>query len=176
MGVPEGAAGDGIRDPLGIPRYLRIASRFFRGCDGAPILTAGGAVFGMVRGGDAHAEALTWVERMDDVLLVARQIIEAGDNFERPQIGLHLDPSSGGDRTWRPVIAAVEEQSPAAAAGLRAGDVVRSINGSAVGTPSLAWREMCKLRADEPVVLHVERDGDDVEAVLTPKAVERGWL
>lgn len=55
-------------------------------------------------------------------------------------------------------IAAVQEGSPAAAAGIKPGDILRTIDGKPVGDP-MTLPEILRRRAGETMVLSVEREG-----------------
>jgi len=72
----------------------------------------------------------------------------------------------------RPDVAWVDPGSPAAAAGVQAGDLVLAVNGKPVET----WREldMATLGSPgHPVVLRLRRAGEEREATLTPKSMTR---
>ena len=70
-----------------------------------------------------------------------------------------------------PIIGRVEAGSPAAAAGLQAGDTVQTAGGEPI--PGWrAWVDYVRARAGEPIDLTVLRDGRRVNLVLTPEAVE----
>ncbi|WP_058554836.1 RIP metalloprotease RseP [Thiohalocapsa sp. ML1] len=69
-----------------------------------------------------------------------------------------------------PVLAEVVPDEPAAAAGLRADDVILAVDGVAVAS----WADFVaaiQARPDEPATVHIERDGGRFDVVLTPRAV-----
>jgi S1-C subfamily serine protease len=71
-----------------------------------------------------------------------------------PERALALGISNG----WGAVIAAVQPDSPAARAGLRAGDVVTEVNGRPVQTASSLRARLGVLPVGETVELNVQRD------------------
>lgn len=74
-------------------------------------------------------------------------------------------------RDTPPEVGQVLEDSPAEAAGLQTGDVVRTVAGTPVGD----WQELVAAlegRPGEAVPLTVERDGRTVELTVTPEAQE----
>src|SRR6202030_1297946 len=66
-----------------------------------------------------------------------------------------------------PIIDKVELNSPAAAAGLGKGDVIRAINGRKIYSPA-ALMEQTKNHPDDPLTLQVERDGKTFEVQVKP--------
>jgi len=75
-----------------------------------------------------------------------------------------------GDSLHRPVVDAVERDSPADDAGLREGDVIVKLDGAAITTDAEA-RDLLRARlANETVMLNVVREGKSLEisAVLNP--------
>jgi len=82
----------------------------------------------------------------------------------RGYLGVTLTESENGVE-----VVAVLENSPAADAGLQAGDVITTINGVAVATPREAQRAIRDIAADEVVMLEIIRDSETqtLEATLT---------
>ncbi len=96
------------------------------------------------------------------VLLLNLQFIEARRSAGR-RVGIDIDTSRAGV-----TITEVAPGSPAAAAGLRAGDAIRSI----AGTPLHSYTEYDEIahgfRRGEPVEYRVARDGAEVAVAVTP--------
>lgn len=72
------------------------------------------------------------------------------------------------------LVAGVEENSPAAKAGIRAGDLLLTINGKAVEglyaemLPAI-WGTLVDLKADEPTPMELQRGGEKVRVQITPQ-------
>src|SRR5690606_6579981 len=68
-----------------------------------------------------------------------------------------------------PVIGDVEENSPAARAGLQAGDLVTEFNGETVTTYQ-QLQALTREQVEERVTLTIWREGEELEASLIPRA------
>ena len=115
------------------------------GQTGVPVITVDGAV---VVGFDRAR-----LERLVPVLPRAR-----------PRLGASVRPTEGGL-----LVGIVHAGSPAARAGLRSGDVIRSIDGVPIRTPDELQDRLS--RSDRPggiVELRVERTGQRLLLRLTP--------
>jgi M6 family metalloprotease-like protein len=73
----------------------------------------------------------------------------------------------------KPTVEDVVPDSPAAKAGLKAGDVFTKIGDDPVATAAAAKERLRGLLADEKVTLAVERGGKPVELTATPKATSK---
>jgi regulator of sigma E protease len=71
-----------------------------------------------------------------------------------------------------PLVGEVTEGSPAEAAGLQPGDLIRAIDGTAVGEPTHVTL-LIQRKPGEPVDILVERDGEMVRLRATPEPVEQ---
>jgi len=84
--------------------------------------------------------------------------------------GVFMAGANIPDLSVPPVVGAVVEDSSAAAAGLRAGDLVLAIDGSEVES----WDDLAVVlwtTKDRPLALTVERDGETLQATVTPRAL-----
>lgn len=79
----------------------------------------------------------------------------------------------GDNGKGRPVIEEVADGSPAEQAGLKAGDLVTRVNGTAVATPAAARDRLRGLVAGEPVRVAVSRGGKPAELAVTPKPASK---
>lgn len=87
--------------------------------------------------------------------------------------GLNVEGDVAGDlglSVWRPqaVVRGVPADGVAARAGLRAGDVVRAVDGQPVAD-GIAFIEVVRASAGKPLQLTVEREGRPLSLALTPE-------
>ncbi len=66
-----------------------------------------------------------------------------------------------------PLIAKVRPDTPAAAAGLKRGDIIRGYNDTTIYSP-LALADYIEANAGKPMLLHVDRGGQKLEVPITP--------
>ncbi|WP_033542072.1 RIP metalloprotease RseP [Planococcus sp. CAU13] len=77
-----------------------------------------------------------------------------------------------GVPTNEPVIAEVQDDSPAEEAGMQAGDLITEVDGKTIVT----WNELVESVQDEagtPLDFEVQRDGETVEFTITPELLEQ---
>src|SRR5215472_412814 len=93
-----------------------------------------------------------------------------------------VEPYKAETRGWRrksvrqllvspaetPIIAKVEPNTPAAAAGLRSGDIIRGYNQTSIYSP-IALLDYISKHPNDELVLHVERDGAKLDVPVTPR-------
>lgn len=127
----------------------------------------------------AHAEPTeedrTWVRRLFavaavDTLVAVVLVLAAALGWQdslvgasaAPRLGVRLEPSA-------PTVVEVLEGSPAAEAGLRAGDRILRVDGEAVETPA----ELALRLRDEETPFEIERGGEAITVDVTPSATWR---
>jgi regulator of sigma E protease len=172
------------------PFSLRLPADIGRGLAGAAAKAepplAGGDTIRAVDGEpvESYAELVAALARSADravTLTVERSA--AGRDAETLDITLPAQPRRGLGLSMTPrKVAGVQEGSPAATAGLRAGDRLLGLDGGGLGDP-LTLDDRLRTRAGEPVTLRVGRDADQVssekvaeefEVVVEPRTVT--WL
>jgi S1-C subfamily serine protease len=151
------------------------------GNSGGPLLDSAGQVIGINTAVNQEAQGIGFAIPID----VAKPIMDqalAGEELQRPWIGVFFVPitrqlaedenlpvdegvlidSSSPDRP------AVFPDSPAAAAGLRAGDVITAVDGQAVSASDDLAEHVLKRAPGETVTLRVVRgdEAQDVEVTL----------
>ena len=104
---------------------------------------------------------------------VVAQLIETGD-VERGFIGITMQPVTepisralGLDSTDGALVTGIEDDSPAASADLREGDVIRELDGEAVEDPRELSRMVGQLEPGSEIALSIQRNGDTREVELT---------
>ena len=148
--------------------FIQTDASINPGNSGGPLINGDGEVIGVCSAIYANAQGIGFAIPIDRALRVARELVKSGElaqawwGFE----GESLDPqqSKGGGAR----ITSVEEGSPAARAGLRRGDVVKTVDRSPV-------RDVDELRfllRDVPVgvkvALGVQRGKESLEVTLVP--------
>lgn len=83
-----------------------------------------------------------------------------------PQLAEYFSVKQGA------LVSAVADDSPAAKAGVRAGDVITEVNGTAVNDPGDVTREIGRLRDAEKVTLTITRDRKS-QSIDVPLGTER---
>lgn len=78
-----------------------------------------------------------------------------------------------GVPTYEPVITTVLENSPAANAGMKDGDLVTEINGTAISTWD-EFSEKVKVSPNEKINFTIDRNGERVDMSITPNEVVSG--
>jgi S1-C subfamily serine protease len=111
-------------------------------------------------------------------------------DFEGPRRGIMVSPRGRLGASVAPLtdqlaayfgtksgvlVSSIEADSPAAAAGLEAGDVVTSINGRPVDSPDDLIGEVARVRPGEPVTIDIVRDKktSSVKATLPDRPARR---
>jgi len=148
--------------------FIQTDASINPGNSGGPLINGDGEVIGVCSAIYANAQGIGFAIPIDRALRVARELVKSGElaqawwGFE----GESLDPqqSKGGGAR----ITSVEEGSPAARAGLRRGDVVKTVDRSPVRDAD----ELRFLLRDVPVgvkvALGVQRGKESLEVTLVP--------
>jgi regulator of sigma E protease len=107
-------------------------------------------------------------------LTVDRQEMAAGKpTGERSTVAITLPPQprlTTGMAMTPLAVKAVQDDSPAEAAGIDAGDLLLKVDGEPVGDP-LTLDDRLRARAGQPVELVITRDSDERTVTITPRAV-----
>lgn len=167
----------------GFTNFIQTDAAVNPGNSGGPLIDAAGRVIGMNvaiatardAGNDlAEAEGdsagISFAIPLPVIETVVDQII-AGESVSRGFLGVVLGPSltfeTPGGEIVRGVSVRVNEDSPAARAGMETGDVVARVAGQAVADQDLFTSVVGVLSAGRPVPVLVYRDGEPVELEVT---------
>lgn len=154
---------------------LRTDHAIESGCTGGPLVDARGRVAGMILGSPEDGIAFaTPIEGVGEIVtpLVAAREVPARPYFgiglvlsdERRRIRFGLDSQAS-----RPMVGYVIPDSPAARAGVRAGDLLLAVDGDPIDAIPGAGRRFLAAKPDGPGVrLTVRRAGGDQEIVVAP--------
>jgi len=135
------------------------------GNSGGPLLNIDGEMIGINVAVRAGAQGIGFAIPIDKVMAVSAELM-ASLATQKSWTGLHL--KQGDSPTPQAaVVTAVEEESPAAAAGLKPGDVITRIGTSKPERPLDVQRALLDLAAGERVEVAALRGKEDVKATLT---------
>lgn len=157
-------------------QFIQIDAPINQGNSGGPLFTQDGKVIGMntaILSPHGGSVGIGFAVPSDLIRTVAEQIETAG-KVTRGFLGVESQPVSGATakalglaENAGALLAAVNPDSPAAKAGLRAGDVVRAVNGTPVTNPRDLAVRVADLKPGEPARLDVLRDGSAREVKVT---------
>jgi S1-C subfamily serine protease len=139
------------------------------GNSGGPLLNASGEVVGintLVRSGPGAG--LGFAIPINRARGIATQLVSRG-RATHPFIGVGLETGSSGAR-----VVAVQSGGPAAAAGLRVGDVITSAGGRRVQTPAELVAAVEAAGVGRPLELAVQRQGGSFSIQVVPAEMQRG--
>ena len=138
------------------------------GNSGGPLLNAAGEVVGintLVRSGPGAG--LGFAIPINRARSVAAQLVSSG-RASHPFIGVALDQGSGGVRVMN-----VQPGGPAAAAGLRAGDLIVAAGGRPIQSPGQLVAAVEASGVGRPLELSVRREGGSLQVSVVPQDMIR---
>lgn len=168
------AAGRSFRGPRGrrITGTIEHTAALPRGASGGPLVDAAGRLLGLntvrLEGG------LIMAVPADAALKAAVEALARGEGRERPRLGValapprtarHLRGAAGLDERDGLLVRAVQEGSPADAAGIRRGDVLVSAGGRVLTSVDDL---LDALESGEPFELVVVRGSDELTLTVAP--------
>lgn len=168
-GILSAVNREGIKNRVG---FLQTDAPINPGNSGGPLLNLQGEVIGVNTAIIQNAQGIGFAVPVDTVSRVIPQL-EAKGRVERAWIGVGLaDLPEDRSRMFYPadhgaLIARVEENSPAAKAGLHEGDVIMAIDGHKIEDSSALMRAVSALNIGDKVKLTVNRRGQTKEITLT---------
>jgi S1-C subfamily serine protease len=151
------------------------------GNSGGPLVSTRGEVIGINTAMIVMAQGLCFAIASHTARIVAAKLIRdgrirrsyigiAGQNVRIPRAvarELHLAVSSGV------AVASVESNSPAAAVGMRDGDIILACAGAAVTAVDDLQRQLTEGRVGVPTAVTILRDGQRREMMVTPIELQR---
>ncbi len=171
---------------VGIPDkrvdFIQTDAAINPGNSGGPLLNAKGEVIGMNTAIISGAQGLGFAIPIDAVQRISEQLVATG-KVEHPFIGIQMveltpelresinqDPNSGFtvQADSGVLIGEIVADSPAARAGLRAGDVVRGVNGEAIATGKAVQDAVEKNGLSRDLRLQIDRNGSEQTISLRP--------
>ena len=165
-------------------QFIQIDAAINQGNSGGPLFTQDGKVIGMntaIFSPSGGSVGIGFAVPSDVIRTVSTQLATAG-HVTRGYIGVATQavtpPMAKALRLAEPagaLLASVESGSPAAKAGLEAGDVIQAVNGAKIVTPKDLAMTVASVRPGEDARLHVLREGRemDVSVRVTEQPSER---
>jgi S1-C subfamily serine protease len=163
--------------------FIQTDAAINPGNSGGPLLNQQGQVIGMNTAIIGRAQGLGFAIPMNQVQRVANQLIAQGkvnhpyigvrmatlNNATREMIDRNLEGSTRIQADRGVVIVDVAQGSPAAKAGLRAGDVIQEVNGRSVNTADEVQQAVEASQIGNNLPIRVNRSGQDVSLSVRPQ-------
>ncbi len=143
--------------------FIQFDAASNRGNSGGPLVNMDGNVIGIVSAVVNGEQNVGLAIPVDRVLRQFDQMLEP-EIYHRKLIGLKMEPIAN-----KAVVQAVQDGSPAAAAGIRIGDVIASVNGKNLRhVADWVLTVDALLTQSEPLALNVQRGQDTLTVQLNP--------
>jgi S1-C subfamily serine protease len=174
---------------IGVPdrrvEFIQTDAAINPGNSGGPLLNVRGEVIGVNTAILRGAQGLGFAIPINTVQRIANQLAANG-RAEHPYLGVQmitLTPQTKADLNRNPnngitvneergvLIAQIVPNSPAARAGLRPGDVIRSIEGQAITESAQVQRSVESARIGQPLSMQISRNGQQQTVSLRPSAM-----
>ncbi|MEA5617175.1 HhoA/HhoB/HtrA family serine endopeptidase [Cronbergia sp. UHCC 0137] len=173
---------------VGVPdkrvEFIQTDAAINPGNSGGPLLNARGEVIGMNTAIIQRAQGLGFAIPINTAQRISNQLIATG-KVQHPYLGIQMvgltpelkqninsDPNSGLTVTEDKgvLIVKVMPKSPAAKAGLRAGDIIQGINGSPVTDASSVQKAVENTQVGRNLSLQLRRNGQNIQVSVSPGA------
>lgn len=164
--------------------FIQTDAAINPGNSGGPLLNAGGQVIGMNTAILRGAQGLGFAIPINTAVRIANQLIATG-KVDHPFLGVQMvnltpalkqeinsDPNANFkiDVDKGTLIARVVRNSPAAAAGMRSGDIIKSVNGKTVENSNQVQQAVETTKIGTNVQIQVRRNGQDLSLNVIPVA------
>ena len=152
-----------------IDQYIGLDLRFDRHLEGGALLSADGALIGMIAAGPRHTHLAIPTATVERVAAV----LEAKGRVARGYLGAGLQPvhveAAPGTTEKRAgvMVVSVDANGPAAIAGVMQGDIVLAWNGDAIGSMRDVMHRLSPDTVGNAVDLSLSRAGQPAAARLT---------
>lgn len=157
-------------------QFIQIDAPINQGNSGGPLFAQDGAMIGMntaILSPHGGSVGIGFAVPSDLIRTVTAEIERQGF-VTRGYVGVETQPLSpdmakalGLKEDGGALLAGVRPESPAAQAGLKAGDVIRGVNGTPITGPRYLAMTIAALKPGETARLRVLRDGESKEIALT---------
>ncbi|WP_036053058.1 HhoA/HhoB/HtrA family serine endopeptidase [Leptolyngbya sp. Heron Island J] len=176
---------------VGVPdkrvEFIQTDTAINPGNSGGPLLNQQGEVIGVNTAIINGAQGLGFAIPINMVERIATELAETGQ-VQHPFLGIQmvtLSPDVKADINTNPnsgltvdedkgiLIARVISDSPAARGGLRAGDVITAIDGTAVTESTEVQRIVSNGKVGQPLTVEVQRDGTAQSIEVSPESLSQ---
>jgi len=161
--------------------FIQTDTAINPGNSGGPLINSKGEVIGMNTAIIQGASGIGFAVPIATAQRVADQLITTG-KVDHPYLGIQMAELSpelreqinrreGGVRVEQDqgvIVLAVQPNSPAAAGGLKAGDVVEAIGGTAVQASKQVQQQVESAKIGNPLQITVKRNGQSVNLTVKP--------
>jgi len=161
---------------LGIENFIQTDAAINPGNSGGPLVNLKGEVVGInsaIATTNARYQGYGFAIPINLAKAVAEDIIKIG-KVRRAYVGIQMNPVSqamakalGLEKPLGALIQKVEDNSPADAAGLKEQDVILSIDGREMKTPSEVQTFIARKHPGDEVEMKIFRDGKTLEKKIT---------
>lgn len=165
--VSSGIVGAVDRSLPNLPNLIQHDAEIYPGNSGGPLLNLAGEVIGVNAAGISDGRSATVPARLGFAIEsnAVREVVDeliANGVVRRAWLGIRGGPVEGGQ-----LIESVEEATPAAAAGLQAGDVIVAFDGADLSGRVGLLDLLFEREPGETVTLTVDRDGAEQAIAVT---------
>ncbi len=179
-----GRSSSQVGDPQKRVNYIQTDAAINPGNSGGPLLNASGQVIGMNTAILKNAQGLGFAIPINQVQRIANQLATKG-KVEHPFLGVQMitlteklrkqinaesNPALSIDISEGVLVAGVMKNSPAAQAGMRAGDIIISVNKQKVVSAGDVQSAVETARVGAELPLQIRRNQKNVGVVVRPTA------
>lgn len=165
-------------------QYIQTDAAINPGNSGGPLLNARGEVIGMNTAIIQGAQGLGFAIPINTAQRISNQLVATG-KVQHPYLGIQMkeltpelkqainsDPNSGltVDEDKGVLVVKVVPNSPAAASGIRAGDVIQKLNGKSVADSTSVQNAVEDSKIGTDVRLELRRNGQNINLAIRPGA------
>jgi S1-C subfamily serine protease len=173
---------------LGVPDrrvdFIQTDAAINPGNSGGPLLNSSGEVIGVNTAIIQGAQGIGFAIPINTARRIADQLIANG-RVDHPYVGVQMaeltpeirqlinqqNPTVQVQRDRGVVVVGVVRNSPAARAGMRPGDVIEQINGTAVSSPDQVQQQVDQTGLGKPLEITIARNAQQQRISLRPEAL-----
>jgi S1-C subfamily serine protease len=173
---------------LGVPDrrvdFIQTDAAINPGNSGGPLLNSSGEVIGVNTAIIQGAQGIGFAIPINTARRIADQLIANG-RVDHPYVGVQMaeltpevrqlinqqNPTVQIQRDRGVVVVGVVRNSPAARAGMRPGDVIEQINGTAVSSPDQVQQQVDQIGLGKPLEMTIARNAQQQRISLRPEAL-----